>query len=107
MKDEEMPKGIQGLLQLKSEIEPLKKSKAQEQLVKGKCDEHPVNNEFEPIPSLTRYDGDGYKSMKLPVNNEFELIPSVTKYNGDSYKSMKLPVNNEFEPIPSMTKYNE
>ncbi|MCI69573.1 hypothetical protein A2U01_0090836, partial [Trifolium medium] len=34
MKDEEMPEGIQGLLQLKSEIEPLKKSKAQEQLAK-------------------------------------------------------------------------
>ncbi|CAJ2679227.1 unnamed protein product [Trifolium pratense] len=34
MKDEEMPEGIQGLLQLKSEIEPLKKSKAQNNLPK-------------------------------------------------------------------------
>jgi hypothetical protein len=83
----------------------LKKSKAQEQLVKGKCDEHPVNNEFEPIPSLTRYDGDGYKSIKLPMKSEFEPIPSVTRYDGDdTYKGMKLPVNHEFEPIPSCYK---
>ncbi|XP_061355182.1 organ-specific protein P4-like [Gastrolobium bilobum] len=109
MKDQELPEGIQGLLQLTSEIQTENNPKTQEQL-KHKCEEPLVTNtqvtiekkvfkeDFEPRPSVTKYNGD---EPLVKVNNEFELRPSLTKYD------TKEPlVNIEFEPRPSLTKYD-
>ncbi|XP_061363596.1 organ-specific protein P4-like [Gastrolobium bilobum] len=109
MKDQELPEGIQGLLQLTSEIQTENNPKIQEQL-KHKCEEPLVTNtqvtiekkvfkeDFEPRPSITKYDGD---EPLVKVNSEFEPRPSVTKYDGDEPQ-----VSSEFEPRPSLTKYD-
>jgi hypothetical protein len=39
-----------------------------------------MNGDFVSIPCLARYDGDGYKSIKPRVNDNFEFIPSVVRY---------------------------
>ncbi|KAK7312352.1 hypothetical protein VNO77_36143 [Canavalia gladiata] len=95
MKDQKMPEGIHGLLQLTSENNP----KTEEQLVEGskyKCeDEEPqVNNEFEPRPSASKYD-------------DFEPRPSITKYNDDFEPRPRATKYDDFEPRPSITKYND
>ncbi|KAJ1378527.1 Organ specific protein [Sesbania bispinosa] len=118
-----MPEGIQGLLQLKAEIEPVKNSM-------HKCDEKEplVTNtqeiiekkvfteEIEPRPNISAYDDDGVDTKKYmkefeprpsvtayreQIVKKFEPRPSVTAYKGDE------TLNTEFEPRPSTTKYND
>ncbi|XP_027355378.1 organ-specific protein P4-like [Abrus precatorius] len=134
MKDEEMPQGIQGLLQLTSENKP---KMTPEQLVEGsklKCEEPLVtntqitieekgftenvdtklgykneepqaNSEFEPRPSVTNYD-DFEPRPSTTKYNDFKPRPSTTKYNDFEPRS-SVSKYNDFEPRPSTTKYND
>ena len=108
MKDQEMPEGLQGLVSFQSENNP----KTQEQLGKGSknhCEESlvtntQVNSDFEPIPSVTKYDDLEFKSSIIK-NDDFESRPSVTKHDDFELKS-SVTKNNDFEPRPSVTKYD-
>ncbi|KAJ1378522.1 Organ specific protein [Sesbania bispinosa] len=111
MKDQEMPEGIQSLLQLKSH----ENSKQLAEGSKHKCEGTPIKNtqdimekkvfteEFEPRPNVSAYEDDDTKGNKR-YTKDFEPRPNVSAYEDDEKPA---PVNTDFEPRPSATKYND
>lgn len=109
LKDE----GIQGLLQLKSDIKPWVNSKVHEKFAEGfKRDykESLVTNTLDVIEkkvSTEEFEPAYGDNENKKYKKDFEPRPSATKYGDDSYKLEKHSVNSEFEPRPSATKYGD
>lgn len=121
MKDQEMPEGIQGLLQLKSGIQHEKNSnEVQEHVAEGfkhKCEESLAtsaqvttekkvfSDEFEPRPNISAYDHDDTKENKKYMK-DFEPRPNISAYNED-IDATKKQVVKAFEPRPNISAYND
>ncbi|KAI4297425.1 hypothetical protein L6164_037317 [Bauhinia variegata] len=121
MKDQPMPKTIQGLLRLDSIIQSEEKSQFQEQLVEGfqQNSEDPLatntevtitnklfTQDFEPRPSVTDYNNGIVAIEKKPFTKGFEPRPSVTNYNNSMVTMVKKLFTESFELKPSVTDYN-
>nr|AFK47490.1 unknown [Lotus japonicus] len=115
MKDEEMPEGIQGLLQLKSEIKPGKNSE-------HKCDEEHVvtNNEYiiekkvfteelEPRSNISAYDDDHVDTKgNKKYMEDLEPRPNLSAYDDDHVdKKGNKKYLEDLEPRPNLSAYDD
>lgn len=107
MKEQQMPKAIQGLVNnaadKKSDCHTSVEAETSDKL-KG---EKTFVKDFEPMPNLSAYDGDDKKLSGEDKSfvKDFEPRPNVSAYdNGAGLKGEK-PFDEDFEPRPNASVY--
>ncbi|KAJ1397713.1 Organ specific protein [Sesbania bispinosa] len=119
MKDQDMPEGIQGLVNFNSE----KKTLPAVEGSKHNCDEEPlVKNtqvtiekkvfveDFEPRPNVSAYEDDDIDAKeKKKVVKDFEPRPNVSAYGDDDKNDAKEKKKyvKDFEPRPNVSAYGD
>ncbi|KAF2286115.1 hypothetical protein GH714_010500 [Hevea brasiliensis] len=110
MKDQSMPKPIQGLV---GAAPASSTSKAEKESYKKSFHE-----DFEPIPDVSSYHNDAGLKARKPLDGKFflkdyELIPDVLAYHNNVDRKAEKPMNGksfllkDFKPIPDLSIYHD
>ncbi|CAL5333618.1 unnamed protein product [Camellia sinensis] len=112
MKDQSMPKAIQGLMghQGSLSLSALSKKKTDshtstETMEYSAKERRPFVKDFEPRPSITGYHDDDKLTEEKSFVKDIEPRPSITAYHDDDKLTKEKSFVKDFEPRPSITAY--
>ncbi|CAL5385649.1 unnamed protein product [Camellia sinensis] len=112
MKDQSMPKAIQGLMghQGSLSLSALSKKKTDshtstETMEYSAKERRPFVKDFEPRPSITGYHDDDKLTEEKSFVKDIEPRPSITAYRDDDKLTKEKSFVKDFEPRPGITAY--